>query len=299
MKSNALAVAVMRIQVPELHDGHRFILDAMTSMHEKVLVVIGDTEARLLPTDPLPVVARRDMLQHSYPNVTVTSLNDSASDDEWSKNLDGLIGMFLTATKSETAILYGGRDSFLKNYKGFRKTVELVSCESPSGSDVRQNIVIENHPAFRRGMIFAASHKYPVSFQTVDAAILDYNGARVLLARKTKDGGGWRFPGGFVNPEDESLENAAMREAREETGLEVGDPDYIGSYRINDYRYTGSDRILTAFFALRLVFGSPVAADDVDEVAWFPIGQLPPLVESHWPLGLAFRAHFLGVNRAV
>lgn len=296
MKSTALAVAVMRIQVPELHDGHRFLLDAMVAMHEKVLVIIGDSEARLAPDDPLPLEVRRDMLQASYPTVTVTSIADCPSDFLWSNNLDWTIRMFMLAMNTKEVVLYGGRDSFLKHYHGKLKTVELVSCESPSGSDVRRTVAVVDDPQFRAGMIYAARHKYPTSYQTVDVAILNHNGTEVLLGRKTKDGGGWRFPGGFVSPTDQSLEDAVLREAREETGLEVGNPEYIGSYRINDYRYTGTDKIMTAFFALRLMFGPAVASDDLDEVAWFPIEHLPPLVETHWDLGLAFRAHFIGAH---
>jgi bifunctional NMN adenylyltransferase/nudix hydrolase len=87
-----------------------------------------------------------------------------------------------------------------------------------------------------------------------------------------------------------------MREAREESGLEVGDPEYVGSTQIDDYRYpkSGSDRIMTSFFTVRYLFGAAVAADDISEVEWFPAASLPALVEAHWPLGLMFRTHFFG-----
>jgi bifunctional NMN adenylyltransferase/nudix hydrolase len=293
MKSKALAVAVVRVQVDQLHDGHRFLIDSMRLLHEKVLVVIGDTAARLTPTDPLPVEARRDMIQSAYPDVTVTSLADMADDKVWSDALDWLVGMFNLACSTEgKPVLYGARDSFLQHYVGRCPTCTLTSPESPSGTDVRKAIQLEDDPAFRRGMIFAAKHRFPVSYQTVDVAIIQND--KVLMARKNKDGGGWRFPGGFVDPTDLSLEHAARREAREETGLEIVREQYIGSYRINDPRYppSGADRILTAFFAFDVAFGSAVAMDDIDEVAWFPCNNLPSLVEPHWPLGAAFRTYW-------
>jgi bifunctional NMN adenylyltransferase/nudix hydrolase len=275
VKSKALAVAVMRVQVPELHDGHRFLLDAMTAMHEKVLVVIGDTEARLSLHDPLPPNTRRDMIQAAYPNVTVTFLTDAPSDEEWSKSLDWLIGMFRTAmgTQNEGVVLYGARDSFLQHYLGRFKTIELDSPASVSGTEVRAAVQEENDPGFRRGMIYASKHRYPVSFQTVDAAIL--SGGRVLLGRKKRDGSKWRFVGGFVDPSDPSLEGAVAREVREETGLEVATVRYIGSERIDDYRYRiGYDKILSALFVVTIMFGAPKAGDDLDEVKWFEFADL-------------------------
>jgi bifunctional NMN adenylyltransferase/nudix hydrolase len=300
VKSKGLAVAVVRMQVDELHAGHKFLIESMRALHEKVLIVLGASRALLSVTDPLPVAARRDMIQTAYPDVTVTALADEASDVEWSKNLDWLIGMFRTATGTgiEPPTLYGARDSFIQHYKGMFPTCTLTSPQSESGTDVRNAIQMEDDPAFRRGMIFAAKSLYPISFQTVDAAIIQQG--KVLLGRKNRDGGGWRFIGGFVDPTDASLEDAILREVREETGLEVAQPTYIGSYRIDDPRYpkTGRDRILTAFFSMPVSFGFALARDDVDAVAWFDMQKLPPLVESHWPLGLAFRTHFFGALRA-
>lgn len=46
MKAPSLGVVVVRVQVPELHEGHRYLLDAVTAIHDCVLVVVGETEAR-------------------------------------------------------------------------------------------------------------------------------------------------------------------------------------------------------------------------------------------------------------
>lgn len=298
MKLKSLGVAVMRVQVDELHAGHRFLLDSMSAIHEKVLVVLGDTEARLSPADPLPAEARRALVQRSYPDVTVTFIADQPSDVEWSKTLDMVVDMFQIACGTMgPSVLYGSRDSFLDHYHGKLPMTRLASPASASGTEVRAGIELEDDPAFRRGMIFASKYKYPTVFPTVDVAIM--RDGKVLLGRKQRDGGKWRFIGGFVAPSDTSMAQAALREAREETGLEVGDPDYIGSCQIDDYRYpkTGSDRIMTSFFSVRYLFGAAVAADDISEVEWFPAASLPPLVEAHWPLGLMYVTHFYGAAR--
>lgn len=65
--------------------------------------------------------------------------------------------------------------------------------------------------------------KYPVAFHSVDMAITRIKDGRtqILLAQKLKDTeiGKWRFPGGFLDPWDPCAEEAALREAMEETGM--------------------------------------------------------------------------------
>lgn len=59
---------------------------------------------------------------------------------------------------------------------------------------------------------------YRQPFVTVDV-IIEYEGGIVLIERKNPPEG-WALPGGFVDY-GESLEGAAVREAKEETGLDI------------------------------------------------------------------------------
>lgn len=59
---------------------------------------------------------------------------------------------------------------------------------------------------------------YRQPFVTVDV-IIEYDGGIVLIERKNPPEG-WALPGGFVDY-GESLESAAVREAKEETGLDI------------------------------------------------------------------------------
>jgi 8-oxo-dGTP pyrophosphatase MutT (NUDIX family) len=59
----------------------------------------------------------------------------------------------------------------------------------------------------------------PVGHVTASAIVAAEDGATFLLVRHAKLGG-WLQPGGHVDPEDESTFAAALREVREETGLE-------------------------------------------------------------------------------
>ena len=87
---------------------------------------------------------------------------------------------------------------------------------------------------------------------------------------------------------DESFEQAAKREAREETGdLELGDVEYVGTTEIDDWRYRAEpDTIMTTLFTAKKIYGNAKAGDDLDEVKWFNLYSLIQsngyqLVEEH------------------
>lgn len=295
MKSDALAVCVVRLQVPQMHTGHHYLLKSILAIHNNVLVVIGETEARLTAEDPLTFEMRKAMLLSVYPTVTVASLRDQPSDKLWSEDLDLLIDQqpkhILDAGKPT---LYGGRDSFLSHYQGRHRTFELPYITTVvSGTGVREAVGVKHSPDFREGMIYASKHKYPVSYQCVDVAILDQEN-KVLLGQKKTDAGLWRFVGGFVAPTDTSLEYAARREVREELGVEPGDAVYIGSAQVHDHRYpeSGTDRLLSALFTMQYSFGSPQAADDLDVCKWFNVDDVyQNLITEHRVLFSLLRRH--------
>ena len=80
------------------------------------------------------------------------------------------------------------------------------------------------------------------------------------------------MPGGFVEY-GESLEAAAVREAREETGLEVQLLGQLHSY--SDPQRDPRHHTITAVF-VALGTGSPEAASDAKSLAIFPVDKLPP-----------------------
>lgn len=130
---------------------------------------------------------------------------------------------------------------------------------------------------------------HPISFQTVDIAVLDRkpNGVEKVLLGKRKHEDAYRFIGGFVDVEDSSLEQAAKRELEEECGLKIETTEckYIGSFRVDDPRYKdGKDKIMTALFYSVHLTGEPVAGDDIHEVHWFELGYDIPIVKEHIPL---------------
>jgi ADP-ribose pyrophosphatase YjhB (NUDIX family) len=107
--------------------------------------------------------------------------------------------------------------------------------------------------------------------------VLDDAG-RVLLARRALDPGRgqWDTPGGFCAP-DETPEDCAIRELREETGCEIELTGFLG--HIVDVYGEDGDHTLNALYTARIVRGVPRPADDVDELRWFALDALPLLSE--------------------
>lgn len=99
-----------------------------------------------------------------------------------------------------------------------------------------------------------------------------------MIRRRYDPGmGGWAFPGGFIDAEETVFE-AAVRETKEETNLDVELQGLLGVYSYVDAHKSG----LVVIFQAKVLGGTPMAGDDAQEIAAFPPDQLPPLVfESH------------------
>lgn len=118
--------------------------------------------------------------------------------------------------------------------------------------------------------------RYRNPFPTVDI-IIEQQGTILLIKRKNPPYG-WALPGGFVDY-GESLEQAAVREAREETSLEVSNLRLLGCYS-DPSRDNRFHTISTVFMAQAT--GTPQAADDATELAFFSPDNLPsPLCFDH------------------
>ena len=112
---------------------------------------------------------------------------------------------------------------------------------------------------------------------TVDVVIA-VPGDRVVLVRRKYPPPGWALPGGFVEV-GETLEAAAVREAREETGLEVRLEDLL--YVYSDPRRDPRHHTVSAVFLGRAA-GEPAGGDDAAEARAFAWTALPsPLAFDH------------------
>lgn len=110
---------------------------------------------------------------------------------------------------------------------------------------------------------------------TVDI-IIETTGGIVLIERKSPPPG-WALPGGFVDV-GESLAAAAVREAREETSLEVTLDEQFFAY--SDPKRDPRGATVSVVF-LAHAAGTPRAADDAKNVAVHALDALPPLAFDH------------------
>ena len=111
----------------------------------------------------------------------------------------------------------------------------------------------------------------------IEVAAEDGRDGIILIKRKNPPFG-WALPGGFVEY-GESLEEAAVREAREETSLEIKLVRQFHTYS-NPDRDPRSHTISTVYIARAR--GKPEARDDAREVGIFPQSAIPsPLAFDH------------------
>lgn len=273
MSKYDIGVVVGRFQVPELHVVHKQLLALVTSETKNVLVFLGVAPTLGTKDDPLDFTSRAKMIQSDFPNAIVVPLMDRPTNKEWSKNLDTMIR---TVFPMGTVCLYGGRDSFIKHYDGNLKTCKIEDFPDVSGTSIRKDAgkTIINSPDFRAGIIYSTQNQYPRLHTTVDIAVIRRKkGVEVLLGRKGL-GQPLVFPGGFVDPSDDNLEAAAVRELDEETkvtGLGVDALHYVGSFKIKDWRYQKDERIITSLFTVDHTWGTVENTEELQDVAWYSL----------------------------
>lgn len=113
--------------------------------------------------------------------------------------------------------------------------------------------------------------KYRNPFPTVDIIIEEKEGIVLILRRNEPRL--WALPGGFCDY-GESLEEAAVREAREETGLEVELVEQFHTY--SDPGRDPRQHNITTVYIARPRGGVLHAQDDAEEIRVFSEGELPP-----------------------
>ena len=130
----------------------------------------------------------------------------------------------------------------------------------------------------------AFKYEYARPALTVDCVVfgLDEVDLKVLLIERDLPPfeGKWALPGGFVRVE-ESLDDAALRELEEETGLKKVFLEQL--YTVGDLKRDPRERVVTvAYYALvRLSSHKVQAATDARQALWFAIDDLPKLAFDH------------------
>jgi len=111
-------------------------------------------------------------------------------------------------------------------------------------------------------------------------ALIEDEGRVVLVRRGIEPSlGFWSLPSGFTEY-GETIEETAIRECREETGLEIELDGLLGVYSVNSNFY---GQLILVLYSAHVIGGDLVAGDDASEAALFAPAELPT--------DIAFQAH--------
>ena len=133
-----IAVIPARFQVPVLHAGHTNLIATAIQECDFVIIILGETINSIRNKDnPFSVVERTNIIKKVFPQVAVRSIRDRESNTEWNEALENMLDR--ESFEGHELILYHGRDSFAKTYKGNLKTREVSEIPNFSGTKVRES----------------------------------------------------------------------------------------------------------------------------------------------------------------
>jgi 8-oxo-dGTP diphosphatase len=123
-----------------------------------------------------------------------------------------------------------------------------------------------------------------VTRKAASVVITDDQG-RVLLVHEDYEKRRWGLPGGRHEP-GESIEETAIREAKEETNFDVELGELIGEYSIVS---AGGERILDVSIFIATILGGEMRPQEgeIDDIGWFDPNRLPHPMTNAAPPAIA------------
>ena len=337
MKKYDTLVLIGRFQ--PFHNAHLEIVKRATALCNKLVIVVGSAKQPRTYKNPFSFDERRDMIRYATMGlsmqINIEANTDTIYNDQaWAVRVQSIVAKY-TVNGDRVGIIGHKKDDssfYLDMFPQWGyENVELI--EFLSAVDIRDlyfkrdvnmkfihGVVPETtfnfleqfrttpeYEQIIREREFVANYKkqyaslpYPPIFSTADSVVIQ-SGHVLMIKRRAEPGKGlWALPGGYVNANtDKSVEDAAIRELREETMIKVPAPVLRGSIKrskvFDAIDRSPRGRIITHAFHIELPDGElpkVKGSDDAEKARWVPIAEVKSeeCFEDHWEI----LQHFLG-----
>lgn len=324
-----------------LHNAHLEIIKRCTALTEQLIIVAGSAKQPRTYKNPFTFDERSRMIKDAAGSLNLRiqvepNVDTIYNDQAWAVRVQGIVAKY-AAPSTKIGIIGHKKDesSFYLDMFPQWTFVNVDQIEPLGATDIRdlffrrdvnfnflKSVVPETTLRFLskfsstpeyeqiiREREFVANYKkqyaslpYPPIFSTADAVVIQ-SGHVLMIRRRAEPGKGlWALPGGYVNANtDKSVEDAAIRELREETGIKVPAPVLRGNIvrsRVFDaIDRSPRGRIITHAFHIQLPDGElpkVKGSDDAEKARWTAIAELKreELFEDHadiieWAAGVS------------
>lgn len=219
-----IGFGAVRLQIDELHDGHKTLFRHMLRRHKVVAIIVGQTGNRVgSEENALTFEMVKVMIEQAFPKrkhrMVILPLEDNPiSHFHWAQDLDDLLRKTFPG---RTFIGYGGRKSFLNEYVGVGEfdTERVPDVSGVSGTERRAAIKFPHTKDARAALLWYHRNRPKLMFSTGDLAIYDKKKDRILLVGKKK----WRGMLGFMGGHADKLDQGAQHHC---TRTQRGNPGY-------------------------------------------------------------------------
>jgi len=322
-----------------LHNAHLEIIKRCTALTDQLVVIAGSAHQPRTYKNPFTYFERERMIKAATAGLSMRvyvepNVDTIYNDQAWAVRVQGIHSKYRILGTKDAIIGHKKDDSsfYLDMFPQW-EYINVEQIEPLGATDIRdlyfktsfnsnfiKNVVPETTYDFLmnfrrteefqqivREREFIATYKkqyeslpYPPIFSTADAVVIQ-SGHVLMIKRRSEPGKGlWALPGGFVNANtDRSVEDAAIRELREETGIKVPAPVLRGSIKrsrvFDAIDRSARGRTITHAFHIELPDGElpkVKGSDDAEKARWVPIAEVrsEECFEDHYEI----LQHFLG-----
>jgi bifunctional NMN adenylyltransferase/nudix hydrolase len=304
-----------------LHSAHLEIIKRCTALTDQLVVVVGSANQPRTYKNPFTFEERRAMILDATRGLSMRvyvepNIDTIYNDQAWAVRVQGIHSKYRCLGTKDAIIGHKKDDSsfYLDMFPQW-EYINVEEIEPLSAVNIRdlyfksdcnmrfiKGVVPEttfdfleqfkttaDYEQIIREREFVANYKkqyaslpYPPIFSTADAVVIQ-SGHVLMIKRRAEPGRGlWALPGGYVNANtDKSVEDAAIRELREETGIKVPAPVLRGNIKRNRVfdaiDRSARGRIITHCFVIELPDGElprVKGMDDAEKARWVPIAEV-------------------------